>query len=639
MIEISFDDIKKTIWLTRPDLRSLDSEFPGYFEFWLSGLGKIEYNSLEPFKISPSAKLMSSTWPGSLNAGALAITEVMILIWRLRPDLREAFDLDNKDGQSKYWLWYILHGRREYHITEYLTKEQSNFLNSLIESVRGEVFGAIPRLMYAIWYDRPDLQLAFDLDDPITCDKYICWFFCHGAIEYGLLPSINISLREYLLSPPVDVIFSSIPRAFATIWRHDSALQERYPNPNQIDLTEWAKDDVGAKKYPLLDALLKLSTDCCEMEKLAAPIVIQRQRGVNLIGYARAQLGIGEDVRMAALALKTTSIPFSIFNINPGQEVCQNDYSVESYISTERIYDTNLFCMTGIETARLHAVYGNRLFDSRKNIGYWPWELPIWPEAWHHCYKLVDEVWASSRYTFEAFMRSSPKTLRHMPMAVSVNETAGLTRGDFCLPEGLFLFVFSFDFLSSLSRKNPQACVAAFRVAFPRGDEPVGLVVKAMRAADDNPLWHKLQDEARSDKRITIINRTLDRGEVFDLYRVCDCFISLHRSEGFGRGMAEAMMLGKPVVCTGYSGNLDFTLTGTAGLVDYQLRDLGVEDYPFGSGTSWAEPDIDHAAWWMRRIANEPTLRTRLAKTGQMLATNTYEASVVGATYDAVLGV
>ena len=153
--------------------------------------------------------------------------------------------------------------------------------------------------------------------------------------------------------------------------------------------------------------------------------------GVNLIGYARGQLGIGEDVRMAAHAMRNAGVPFSIYNVEPGTEVCQGDRSVDSMISDHLPYAVNMLCMTGIETAVQAAIQGKSLLDGRRTIGYWPWELPEWPQEWHHAYDLIHEVWASSRYTYDAFTKSCPKPVRHMPMAVTVDATAGLGRQDF----------------------------------------------------------------------------------------------------------------------------------------------------------------------------------------------------------------
>ncbi|MBZ9539955.1 glycosyltransferase family 4 protein [Modicisalibacter tunisiensis] len=491
--------------------------------------------------------------------------------------------------------------------------------------------------MKGLWSLRTDLQHAFDIQSPSGQRAFIRWYFIQGVVELGLTSLLTTAQLNWLLSAATGM--PRTPNILALIWNSDRQLQQRYPDPGAESLRQWTRNQ-GEEQYPILRELRQLvsgniqSTHANTMNRNAPGSL---PFGLNLIGYARGQFGIGEDVRMAAKACLAANIPFSIYNVEPGREVSQNDSSVEAHVSDHLPYTINLFCTTGIETARLAAVEGHKLFEHRYNIGYWPWELPEWPRQWRHAYDLVDEVWASSRFAYQAFQGSSPKPVRHMPMAVTTSETADKSRADFGLPSKDFLFVFSFDFLSSLARKNPQACVAAFQQAFPQGDEPVGLVVKAMRATDDNPLWQQLQQKAARDQRIHIINETLSRGEVLDLYRACDCFISLHRSEGFGRGIAEAMQLGKPVITTGHSGNMDFTTPGTAALVDHHQTPLGEKDYPFGSGQYWAEPHVESAAWWMQQLQRNSEMSRQLATQGRQLVDATYSPVAVGRYYREIL--
>ena len=581
---LRLDDIKRTIWLTRPDLRSLFDTDYARFEWWLVFAGGNEYQALQELPLAVDETRLTRPAPGALESVTPTLTQFMWDIWESRPDLQQAFDLETSEGQQKLVNWYFLNGLRELNLTRFITHQQRLELEAPVDElprkarrsshglsgwwrkhIQGRPQKDLPTVtwfMAAIWQQRPDLQQQFDLAKPMDRKAFVDWFNAHGQLEYGL-------------------------------------IEAKTTQPT-------------VQKGPL-------------------------PYGLNLIGYAKGQFGIGEDVRMAALACEAAGIPFSIYNVEPGEEVTQNDDSAMAHVSSELPYSINLFCTTAIETARLAAVEGGKLFEDRYCIGYWPWELPEWPQAWHHVYHLVDEVWASSRYAYQAFVASSPKPVRHMPMAVSVEPTAGRSREDFGLPEKPFLFVFSFDFLSSLARKNPQACVEAFRQAFPKGGEPVGLVVKAMRASPDNALWQRLMELAAVDGRIHVINETLSRGEVLDLYRACDCFVSLHRSEGFGRGIAEAMLLNKAVITTGYSGNMDFTTPGTAALVDHMLAPLAEDDYPFGEGQHWAEPSIEHAAWWMQRLASQPQLRERQTQAAQALMNATYLPRVVGEHYQATL--
>jgi len=150
-----------------------------------------------------------------------------------------------------------------------------------------------------------------------------------------------------------------------------------------------------------------------------------------------------------------------------------------------------------------------------------------------------------------------------------------------------------------------MACVQAFLNAFPKADYPakqVGLVVKVQKPRSDNVAWQELKKVARGDRRICIIEQTLDRPTLLALYGACDCYVSLHRAEGFGRGMAEALQLGLHVICTGYSGNVDFCQPPYADLVKYRLVRVKKGQYPRASGQVWAEPNVRHAAQLMRQF-------------------------------------
>lgn len=322
--------------------------------------------------------------------------------------------------------------------------------------------------------------------------------------------------------------------------------------------------------------------------------------GVNLFGYARGEIGIGEDVRMTARALQAAGVPVRIINVQPGANVSQLDDSVAALLADEPLYAFNLFCITGKEHIRFVCERGTAGLADRYNIGMWPWELPRWPASCAHAYAAVDEIWGISRYTAQAYA-DAPCPVHAMPLCVDVSELGPQTRADFGLPEGRFLFVFSFDHNSTLTRKNPLAVVRAFQRAFPPGaPEPVGLVIKASHVKPGAAAWQALTRLVGGDPRIHLIDRTLRRPEVLALYKACDCFVSLHRAEGFGRGMAEALLLGKQVVATAYSGNLDFCTPDNSHLVDQTPIPLAPSDYFHGAGQSWADPSIDHAAEQMR---------------------------------------
>ncbi|MGB0467919.1 MAG: glycosyltransferase [Pontibacterium sp.] len=342
---------------------------------------------------------------------------------------------------------------------------------------------------------------------------------------------------------------------------------------------------------------------CDDLASLSAS---RKPWGVNLFGYARGELGIGEDVRMLARALAAASVPFCIVNVQPGADVSQADNSVEQWITDKPLYVVNLFCVTGIEMSRLVCEAGLEVIEGHYNIGLWPWELPVWPEAWAHAWNLVDELWGISHYTAKSYAKA-PVPVIEMPLPVVLGKVAEKTRQNWKLPENAYLFVFSFDMNSTLSRKNPVATIRAFKKAFPdRTDDRVGLVLKVSHLDAAQRKWKEIYKLIKSDPRIYLISGELRRPDVLSLYQVCNCFVSLHRAEGFGRSLVEAQLLGLDLVTTGYSGNMNFCSENSTCLVDYEYVSLKKDEYFYGEGQVWADPDINHAAELMNMCFFQP---------------------------------
>jgi glycosyltransferase involved in cell wall biosynthesis len=265
-----------------------------------------------------------------------------------------------------------------------------------------------------------------------------------------------------------------------------------------------------------------------------------------------------------------------------------------------------------MELASAHL--GSAFFEARYNIGYWAWELARFPDAWLPAFRHFDEIWAPSRFIQQAVADRAQCPVVHMPLAVDFSATQPLPRRHFGLPERRLLFLFYFDFTSYAARKNPQGALAAFRRAFPDPDrEGVGLVIKLNGMEQRPDDYARFRESlAEAPRGVTLLDRVMTDHEVRNLVRVCDCFVSLHRSEGFGRGLAEAMHYGKPVIGTGYSGNVDYMHPDNACLVDYVLVPVRPGEYPHAEGQHWADPDVEQAASYMRALARDPGLRQRL---------------------------
>lgn len=365
--------------------------------------------------------------------------------------------------------------------------------------------------------------------------------------------------------------------------------------------------------------------------------------GVLLLGHPYGVYGMGEHVRLSAVAFSAAAVPFSIRNICGEYGIhlagIHQDFPHKDKISRDGFYKANVFHANADEMGTALRHLGEDIFVDRYNIGYWAWELSNFPEAWCPSLQMVDEVWAPSRFIEQAIANKTSSPVIRMPLAVDFREPEGITRASFGFPEDRFLFLFFFDFNSYVQRKNPEGAIRAFLQAFPDvGDTRVGIVIK-MNGIEERPNEYKtfIQSIDRQDPRIILMDKVLTDREIKSVVKLCDCFLSLHRSEGFGRGLAEAMYLGKPVIATGYSGNLDFTNEYNACLVDYRLIPVRDHEYPFATGQHWADPDIEHAIWFMRRLVNEPNYAKTIGGHAAEFIRTYHSPGAVGAKYRARL--
>ncbi|KZD06418.1 glycosyltransferase [Oceanibaculum pacificum] len=453
----------------------------------------------------------------------------------------------------------------------------------------------ITRLMLALWHMRPDLQAAYPL--PEKRALYLAWCLSVGVRDYpalldapGWSPSA-LALAVYAARPDLQVAFDL---------RHRSGLE---------GFAGWLRHH-GRQEAPAL----------------AAPRPRRAPRpetgGVTILGHASAAMGIGEDARQAAGALAVVGVPVQIVDVPPGGAPLEMPR-----------YRAMLLCLTGFEALNLLGRCGAGYLDGRKTIGLLPWELPAWPARFGLAYAALDEIWAMSGFLAGCWRRDAPVPVIAMPPAVAPPRPVTLGRAQFGLPADHFLFHAGFDGNSTLVRKNPLGAVRAFRRAFPRR-RSVGLVLKAMNAGAGTPGWSELVDAIDDDPRIFLLNRRMSRPEADALLACCDAHLALHRAEGFGRIPAEAMLLGKPVIATGWSGTADFVTPETGFPVEYGLTP---SDYPFGDGQLWAEPDMAQAAQLMRTLVSDRTESRRIALAGQQLIRARHDPAEVGRRYRARL--
>lgn len=615
-------DPMRIAWLLRADLRRgnpIDGPVSDWFKMWWLIHGSREYPAWADHAALREAGLFHPYIDRPAYDG-FGMTPALSFLLETREDLANIFDADTDEGLEHAIAWLFVHGVREHRLASALDQQALDALDatpSFLMSTESATDG-IPELtwlMFFVWRISSDLQTHFDLSRMSDRHSYLIWFLFTGVPQLKLAPLVAPRWHEWLCQSVLETpTKAAVPRATYLLWKRHEQLQHAFDLQTQRGieaLAMWSREVWNDQAE--LSWIGKISL--AEIQQVTA--VTQRSFGVNLIGFAFGELGIGEDVRMAAEACEAAGIPFAVVNIRAGDTLRQADQALAAHVAKgerqadDAPYAFNLFCLTAFDTARVYLERGLKLFAGRYNIGWWPWELPVWPNSWACAFDLVDEVWAATSYTYKMYSKAVSTTkssvnVLQMSMPASVARVKTITREEMGLPSNKFLFLYVFDFNSYLARKNPFATVKAFRKAFSVTDDTVGLVFKTMNSNPRDPNWLNFRRESAKDPRITIIDRTMERGEVLGLIQSCDAYVSLHRAEGLGRTLAEAMLFGKPVIATDFSGNVDFLTKDSGFPVKWKRIPVKDGEYVFVSSS-------DHA-WWADASIVDSARAIRLAK-------------------------
>lgn len=330
--------------------------------------------------------------------------------------------------------------------------------------------------------------------------------------------------------------------------------------------------------------------------------------GVNVAGYLRSELGVGEAARTVITALDARGVPIMpihgtyVPNSRQGHAFAFLDPGAAQF-------PVNLICVNADQLPAFLADAGPRFSEGRYTIGFWWWEVTRFPDRSLGAFDLVDEVWVGSEHVAEALQQASKVAVVKVRIPVTMPTIAPLSRAQLGMPEG-YVFLFMFDFHSVIERKNPMAVIDAFQAAFEPGSG-ASLVIKCINHESKPDEYDRLRLAVGGHPDIHIVNRYVSVQAKDAMLAASDCYVSLHRSEGFGLTPAEAMYLGKPVIATGYSGNLEYMTAENSYLVDYTLRPIGAGNFPYPADGEWAEPDRDHAARLMREVVANPLAAER----------------------------
>ncbi|MCG8415392.1 MAG: glycosyltransferase, partial [Pseudomonadales bacterium] len=450
----------------------------------------------------------------------------------------------------------------------------------------------------------------------------------------------------------IDLCLRLIENGFRNIWTprttliHHESISRESNTPKENELAMWSRwgdqFNKGDTFYnPNLDTK---KVDCSQEFDVAEDILLDKladirpqsgvdqtsehKPGVNLIGYIRADMGLGEAIRSDARALHSAGIDFGIVNFEQGNPSRMTNMSWRHKEILSTPYDVNLIHINADFLSLVREELPDHFFEGKYNIAYWAWELEELPDEWLLTLDYIDEIWVPSEFVNAAVSAKVSQPVVTIPHNVDLRPSFLHPRSYFNIPEHGFVFLAMYDTRSIAARKNPDAAVEAFLQVFDPDDSDVILVLKVNNSSTDD--METLKEKVSGRKNVLLLEDSYDRDEINSLLTIADCFVSLHRSEGFGLGPAEVMCLGKPCILTNWSGNTDYMTQDNCFPVDYELVTLEEDHGPYLAGQRWAEADVRQASEFMRQIAADPTLGNRIGKAAKQTISESFSPNAVG---------
>ena len=569
------------------------------------------------------------------------VPRLAVALWEARPDLRQVFPALRGPSRIAYARWLVGHGdhgfgnellvrvhaslrpppgtraaaieatqRRVWHVIarhaavpcEVLSREE---VQSLAAEASGSEGGSplFSRLGLILHRLRADLQATYP--DPAVAQRlpYAIWFVTSGRQEYDL---------PWALVGPV---WRSLPprqAAWALLWwtRH-----------------WWRRRPQRRERRRALQDYYSASLGEAAAPSPPAPPALPD--GVNVVGWTNAPTGVGEACRGTLAALAEARLPHAVWTLDELENGGSPLGTAARGTQHGAPYEVDLLHVN----ADMMAVVADHLprwvTEGRHRIGYWFWELSHFPLAFAPAFEHCDEVWAPTRFCLDAFTPLSPVAVRWMPPSVPGRAVEPAARADWGAPADRFLFLFAFDARSVPERKNPGGLLAAFARAAAESPLPLHLLVKVNHGDEAPEVVRELEARA-AGLPVTISTATVSRAAVDSLIAGCDAFVSLHRSEGLGLPLIEAMQLGRPVVATGYGGCTDFLDERTGWVVEHSLVPLRQAYGPYPAGAVWAEPDVRHAAELMVRVVTDSEARARKVEAARRRVSELYAPAAAG---------
>lgn len=399
-----------------------------------------------------------------------------------------------------------------------------------------------------------------------------------------------------------------IGRYWSRLHRSRPDLAAAFPEPEGRDLDAFRTWITHSWRRERRSPLLRPSVERMRPRWVD---VDRRPGGINVIGYFGFDKSLGDVARRILGCLRAAGVPANALDYHRSGSPPTRE-QVDT--TNELHYDTNLIVVNADQMPLFDADYGAITRPGRHTIAYWFWDVEHVPPQVLDAMRFVDEVWVATPFTAESLGALASVPVRVVDVPVPEPVPATTLPADLAREHDGFRFVVTFDHLSVTERKNPIGAIDAFRRAFPEPRPGVELIVKSINASHRWIEHERVRLATAFRPDIRVVDRHLDRGEQLALIADADCLVSLHRSEGLGLHLIEAMWLGTTTIATRYSGNLHFMDDSNAALVDARLVPVTRGEGYFPPEARWADPDLDQAATWMRRLVDEPELTARLAR-------------------------
>jgi 2-polyprenyl-3-methyl-5-hydroxy-6-metoxy-1,4-benzoquinol methylase/glycosyltransferase involved in cell wall biosynthesis len=425
--------------------------------------------------------------------------------------------------------------------------------------------------------------------------------------------------EAFLSQPATGGAAAGVTRQHYAIWKSREDLQEAFPDLDGPDGSEFVR--LVAESAPPASIPPQQPSNGEPTRSLPW--------GVNVAGFFRSELGLGEAARLLITSLDRANVPALPIHgafVPPTRQNAEFTYTSPR----ESPYPINIVCLNGDLVPSFANEVDPSFFIDRHTIALWWWEVVgAFPPDWHAAFDHLDEIWVATDQIYEAIAPHSAVPVNKVRMPVVMPRIGPHPRSQLGMPEDGFTFLYIFDYHSTAARKNPVGHIEAFKAAFGEGSG-ANLVLKCINA-DRMAAQHTrtlLAIDEHPD--ITVIDRFVSADEKNAMIAACDCYLSLHRSEGFGLTPAEAMALGKPVIATRYGGILDFMTDQNSYLVDHGWTKVGPGAHPYPAEATWAEPDLEHAARLMREVFEDRAEARRRGERGRRDIREHHDPSVAG---------